>query len=107
MTPESIMPWLALALAAIALLGHVKGFFGTEAKKNTEAVEALKKTTDIQGARLRDVESELKHLPSKDDVVELKLALAKLEGTVGRLDESLGSVQRTVQRIDTYLRKDA
>jgi hypothetical protein len=57
-------------------------------------------------SRLQAVEQEMRHLPDKDSVVGLQLAMAELKGTIGRLDESLGSVQRTVLRIDDYLRQD-
>ncbi|MCK3776456.1 hypothetical protein MZK49_06905 [Ensifer sesbaniae] len=49
----------------------------------------------------------VKHLPDKDTVMELKLALAELKGTVSTLGETVGSVSRTVHRIDDYLRQKA
>jgi flagellar biosynthesis/type III secretory pathway M-ring protein FliF/YscJ len=54
--------------------------------------------------RIQAAEAELKHLPDKDSVMELKLSLADLKGTVSTVTESLGSISRTVHRIDDYLR---
>ena len=55
--------------------------------------------------RIQAVETELKHLPDKDTVNELKLSLVELKGTVSTLSESMGSVSRTVHRIDDWLRE--
>jgi uncharacterized protein HemX len=54
--------------------------------------------------RIQSAEAELKHLPDKDSVMELKISLADLKGTVSTVTESLGSISRTVHRIDDYLR---
>jgi hypothetical protein len=66
--------------------------------------------------RLLGIEGEMKHLPAGKDVADLKLAISELSGTVGRLeeqlkgtaarlDEQVGSIGRTVHRIDDYLRE--
>lgn len=78
----------------------------THKEKQSRRDEEVDDTIVGLAARVQSLESEMKHLPDKDSVVELKLAMAELKGTVGRLDESLGSVQRTVLRIDDWLRQD-
>lgn len=117
MLPENLAPWVSLVLSLIALGSIVYGWFTSGEKTNAAA---LTKYRDSQAAvmdevdnrlddhdrRIQTVETEMKHLPDKDSVVELKLAMADLKGTVGRLDESLNSVQRTVLRIDDWLRTD-
>lgn len=59
--------------------------------------------TEDHGRRIQAIESELKHLPSKDDVAELKLSLTEMKGQLGTLDSELGSVTRTVRRIEDHL----
>lgn len=117
MIPETIAPWISLVLSFITLAGVIYGWFTSGEKQNakdltehrekiSDAFEAVGKSIDAHDRRIQAVESELKHLPDKDSVTELKLAMSKLEGTVGLLGESLGSVQRTVLRIDDWLRTD-
>jgi hypothetical protein len=62
---------------------------------------------DAVEARTAKLEGELKHLPDKDAVNDLRLAIAELKGTVGRLDSTVTTVGRTVDRIDAYLREKA
>lgn len=107
MDPAVISPYLGLALAIIALLGHAKGFFSSGEKALGARQEKSEKTLVDHDRRIQRVEDELKHLPDKDTVMELKLALAELKGTVNSLGETVGSVSRTVHRIDDYLRQEA
>lgn len=115
--PETISQWVSLILSVITLAGIVYGWFTWGQKtsaadltafkdKQSEALGEIEDKLDAHDRRIQNVETELKHLPDKDSVVELKLAMADLKGTVGRLDESLNSVQRTVLRIDDWLRTD-
>ncbi len=110
-----IIQYLTLALSIIALLGHLKTFTSSGEKAlekridglEKEKVPALEKTSVNHDRRIQRVEDELKHLPDKDTVVELRLALTELKGTVNTLGETVGSVSRTVHRIDDYLRQKA
>lgn len=117
MRPDALAPWISLVLSLIALASIVYGWFTSGEKSNATALTKYRETQatvvadiddkiEAHDRRIQTVETELKHLPDKDSVVELKLAIADLKGTVGRLDESLNSVQRTVLRIDDWLRTD-
>ncbi len=115
--PDNPVQWVSFLLSASALAGLVYGWFTAGEKqvakdlaahkqKHGDDMAAIDSAIALHDRRIQNVETELKHLPDKDSVVELKLAIADLKGTVGRLDESLGSVQRTVLRIDDWLRTD-
>ncbi|MEZ5790486.1 MAG: hypothetical protein R3D34_06755 [Nitratireductor sp.] len=126
--------WLGVVALAISVMGSAYAWITSRANSNAEhlkrvdqaltqlekhqgrldaALEAMipKKQIDDafadHGRRIQTLENDMKHMPVKDDVIELKLALAKLEGTVGRLDENLGGVSRTVRRVEEYLMKEA
>lgn len=114
MTAPEITQYLTLALAVIAVLGHLKGYFSSGEKtlsnRQDDHEVRLKKAEETlinHDRRIQSSEAELKHLPDKDTVMEMKLALAELKGTVGTLTESVGSVSRTVHRIDDWLREKA
>ncbi len=109
---SEISQYLGLALAIIAILGHAKGYFSSGEKKISETLDTANKRLDVaetkiasHDLRLQSAEDELKHLPDKDTVNELKLSLVELQGTVKALTESVGSVSRTVHRIDDWLRE--
>jgi predicted nucleic acid-binding Zn-ribbon protein len=88
----------------------------TAAAHNATALQAIDVVLDSHEKRLLAMEGEFKHLPAREDVSDLKLAISELSGTVGRLeaqvkgsvdrlDEQVGSIGRTVHRIDDYLRE--
>ncbi len=60
------------------------------------------KTADHE-RRIQSIEGEMKHLPSKEDVGALKLAVAEVNGKLNTAESELGSVARTVRRIEDHL----
>lgn len=101
----ALTDWLSLLAVAISSGGAIYAWITTRSKANGAEIEKIKETLRGQGDRLTSVEGELRHMPAKDDVTELKLTIAELKGSVAVFGEALGGVQRTVSRIDTYLRK--
>lgn len=101
-----LMPWVTAALAIIALLGHAKTFFGSDAKENAEDIRSVKAGVDDHALRLQALEAEMRHLPAKDDVTELKIAMAEIKGSVAVFNEGMGSLSRTVRRIEDFLMKE-
>lgn len=84
---------------------------------NATALASVDAALDAHEKRLIAMEGEFKHLPGRQDVSDLKLAISELSGTVGRLeeqlkgsvgrlDEQVGSIGRTVHRIDDWLREE-
>lgn len=91
-------------------------FMQSPAKKNADAIEKAKSDsaeaiTKINrkliehDRRIQSVEGELKHLPDKEAVHELKLAIVELQGTVKAQNVQLGAVAQLVANIDGYMRK--
>lgn len=99
--------WSAAILSVIAILGHLKTFFGSGEAANAKKLDAIEKKLIDHDRRIQAVEGEMKHMPSKDMVNDIRLAMADMKGTVGTLTETLASVSRTVHRIDDYLREEA
>lgn len=100
-----IMPWVVAAMTIINFVSLLKGMLSTGEKALGEEVSASKKTLIDHDRRIQALEGELKHLPDKDTVTDLKIALAELRGIVATMGETVGSVSRTVHRIDDYLRE--
>lgn len=103
---EVLMPWISAALAIIALVTQIKTILSAGEKKLDERVTKAEKTLIDHDRRIQSTEGELKHLPDKDTVTEIRLAMVELKGTVVTLGESVSSISRTVHRIDDYLRNE-
>jgi len=50
--------------------------------------------------RIQKVEDELAHLPSRTEVHDIKLLMAKLEGHVGKIEVTLTAAERKLDRIE-------
>lgn len=109
--------WISFALSAIALGTVVYGWLTSGEKqvakdladfmeKHGERHSEIDDDLAEHDRRIQSVEAELKHLPDKDSVVELKISLTELKGNVNTLSESMGSIARTVHRIDDWLRQE-
>lgn len=69
------------------------------------ALEGIATRFEDQERRLLNIEIEFKHLPRSQDVSDLKDTISDLKGTVKAMEAQLTAFGRTVQNIDTYLRK--
>ncbi len=99
MTDISLLrDWLGLIALLISVGTSVTVFFTSGAKKNTA-------TLIDHDRRIQRMEDEMRHMPSKDQVNEIKLAMADLKGTVGIMGETVASVSRTVHRLEDYLKE--
>lgn len=103
---EDIKSWLGAAALIISLLTSVYAWLTSGAKANTKRLDSIDNQLTEHDRRIQATESELKHLPDKDDVNDLKLAISELRGTVGRLDENMSGISRTVRRVEGYLTKE-
>jgi len=100
----SVMPVL-LSIVGPGV-GAVYTYFATRSARADKALADLGKRIDELDKRVGKLEGEMAHLPNKDLITELRLALAKLEGTVGALNERVGGVAHTVGLIDESLRRE-
>ena len=117
MMPPEFKEWLGVLIQISTLGGLVYVWLTSGAKKAVTDLDAHRKAdadakARIESAiaghdrRIQTMENELKHLPDKDNVVELKLTLSELRGTVAVLSESVGRVVRSVDRIENYMHED-
>jgi hypothetical protein len=100
---NEIKDWLYVANTAIALAAAAYAWLTARSKANSAHLKAVDAMLDDHKQRIGAIEGEMRHMPAKDDVHELKIAIAELRGTIGRLDESHNGVSRIVNRIEAYL----
>lgn len=103
--PDVLGPWLGLVAVVISVASTIYAWLTSRSKDNAVAVDGIKKDHSELAARVQTIETEMRHLPAKDDVNELKLAMAEIKGSVAVFNEGLGSLSRTVRRIEDYLTK--
>jgi len=95
---------LALLLSAANML------WTWHAKSQSAAADKVKKIEDDQDAlanRVLKLETDFKHLPSKEDLSKLSLQVERVFGMVSKQESEITAVARTVNRIDDYLRERA
>lgn len=119
---DVLKDWLGLAALAISVGTFLWSRLTSDGKKaldelaahkgnTTRALGELDSRLDLHGERLQTIEGELRHLPDKDGVNELKVAITELRGAVGKIDAAFSAMQQTMQpavrRIEDFLLKSA
>jgi hypothetical protein len=74
---------------------------------SAEKAKSIEENVDRLEMRVLQLEGEFKHLPSKHDISELRLQLENVLGKISRQESEISNVNRTVIRIDDYLREKA
>ncbi len=109
MTPETIAPWVSLALSLIALVGIIYGWL-TRGEKTVaaaldkhkeDAAEDARKTAAAMAdmeRRVLSLEGELRHLPDRNQAHNIELALEKLNGRIEVLATQLEPVSAIADR---------
>lgn len=97
--------WLGAISLVIALGGTVYAWLTSKSKVNEEHLKRIDAVINDHDRDLDRIKSDLNHLPAKDDIVEMKLALAEMKGALGRQEESMSGVTRTVRRMEEFLMK--
>lgn len=88
--------------AATALFAWV----ANRSKAKTDELDKLDDRITEQDKLILKLQSDMGHLPDKDLITDIRLALAKLEGTVGQFGEKLTGVAHIVGVIDESLRNN-
>lgn len=99
--------WLIAILSAVSLLLGIANTVWNWMSKGGAALAAKQhaqdKAIDEHDRRILSIETEMKHLPSKEDVSGLRLQLSDANGKLATLESELSSVTRTVRRIEDHL----
>ncbi|MFA7604045.1 MAG: hypothetical protein WCY29_13630 [Novosphingobium sp.] len=99
----AIVPYLTAANTALALGVAIYAALTRGSRDNADAIARTNARLDDNERAIQAVQNELKHLPDAQDVVELKLAMTEMRGSMNVQAEVMSSVARTVQRLEGYL----
>lgn len=97
--------WLGALALIVSLGGAFYAWLTSRSKDNSSRLDDHEEKLNGQEKRLASVEHELKHVPNKDDINDLRLEISNLNGSVGRISENLKNVNTTVSRVEDYLLK--
>jgi Protein of unknown function (DUF2730) len=102
---EALSRWFGL----ISLVLSVVTAFWTLVTKSTKPFDdkLSEHGEDLKShdRRIQSVEERMQYLPSKDEVHQMQLAMTEMKGSLSGVSKSLEVTERTVRRIDEYLRE--
>lgn len=111
--PQIILLWGNLFLSLAAVAGHIKNWMSSGEKKLTEKQGEQAKTQGVHERKLTEhdrriqaLEGDFRHLPSKEDIHALTLAVETVKGELGKMEATYAGVSRSVIRIEQYLLKE-
>lgn len=99
--PRSFVTLLSILISSAA---SIYAWVAQRSKAKAEEIDRLEGQITELNERLLKLEGEMAHLPNKDMITEIRLALSDLRGTVGTLGERVAGVAHTVGLIDETLR---
>ena len=102
---DILKSWLGGFALVVSVLGTIYAWLTSRSNINAEHLKTVDILLAEHSEKIIALEHEFNHLPDKDAVTELKLSIAELKGTVGRLDEGMSGVSRTIRRVEDYLMK--
>lgn len=94
---------LYLVSPAISLLALVYTVISARSKAARSEIDELATRIDETSRRVEKLETELVHLPTKEQVHRLEVSLAQIEGTSKTQAEILKQVQQGTSRVESYL----
>jgi ABC-type nickel/cobalt efflux system permease component RcnA len=102
---DAVSKWLGFASLVISVITAIWTLVNKSTKPYDDKLHALEVSKAQHDRRIQSLEEELKHLPNKEMVHQIQLAIARMEGHLGKVEASGAATERTVRRIDDYLSK--
>ncbi|MFT4162844.1 DUF2730 family protein [Shinella sp.] len=96
MDVSPLKDWLSLFALAFSVGTPLVLYFKSDAKKAIETLAG-------HASRIQKLEDELQHLPRKEAVHELQLALTKMEGQIATMVKSSEATERATRRVEDFL----
>lgn len=105
---DTIRTWLqVLAVVVMPICSIVYTWIATRDKDNSQHIKAVETALGAQIAthagRIDRIESELKHLPSKDDISGLRSDMRAMQAELEATQREVQGMRSSVTRIEDYL----
>ena len=117
--------WVGLIGAILALVLSIYAIFTKPSKENSDKLEKLEKDSSARledlekdlrkemadqssritghGQRIQKMESEMAHLPDKDIVHRLEIALANMQGQMSTFAAEIKPLNASIKRMESYM----
>lgn len=105
---QALMPWIAAVLSISTLLTNIYTIFTSPSRKNAADINKMHGDLVNYDRRIQAIEGEMKHLPSKESVHQLQLALTDMKGQITTMAKSSDATERGMRRVEEFIlnRKD-
>lgn len=100
---EEVKDWLGLAAVTISVGGCIYAWLTARSKGNSEHLKKVDESLKAHDRRIQTVESEIQHLPSKDNHHKLEVAIAEMNGDIKTMTANLERITRTTGRMEDFL----
>lgn len=100
---SDLKDWTSVISGALAIGAIVYSWLASRSEKNTGRLTALETIVADQGKVQDRIVVELRHMPTKDEVNELKLSISGMSGELKALRATIQPMGETIRRIDDYL----
>lgn len=97
---DTASKWIGFVSLVISVITAIWTLVSKSTKPYEDKLQALEVSKVDHDGRIQSIEDELKHLPDKQMVHEIQLALVKLEGHFSRLEATLNASERKLDRIE-------
>jgi septal ring factor EnvC (AmiA/AmiB activator) len=103
---EEVRTWSGPIASLLAIASLIYTWFTARSKINEQRLSGHERKLTEHDRRVQKLENDVSHLPSKDDVHELRLEVSSIKGSIGRLEASSAATDRTARRIEEFLMKE-
>lgn len=100
---EEIKTWLSVVALLISSGTFFYAWLTSRAKNNSSEISGIKKAAKEHDRRIQTVESELLHLPTKDNVHKMNVEMAQMQGTISTISAQVASMNLGFGRLETYI----
>lgn len=91
------------ASAIVAIVSLAMSIWVVATKRNRAEIDELFRLSNEHGGRITKAEADLRHMPDKESVHELKLAMADMKGQMAVIIERVGPIKAIAERLQDVM----
>ena len=97
---SEIKEWLGIIAIIISVGATIYAWITARSQKNSTRLVGVQKKMVEYDRRIQSLESEFKHLPTHEQVSELRVAIAELTGVTNSTQATVSSTNNAVKRLE-------
>lgn len=97
--------WIKVASFAISIAAMVYAFFATRHKDVEGRFKNVDRRLDVQDKDIASLTHTVRELPSKDDIHNVKLEMAKMSGKMDVFGEQIKTQSEIMKRLDRTINR--